>query len=436
MFSTNPDTVAVDEEIDSPKFTNHVGKAAKKSTIAGTSASTSAAGSKTTSPRKPKKDAADDDDDDIDDTSSSDEAGRARKAIAAAAAKKQRAEDKHIFSGLDKFLADGESEPPALKLDDIDAVSDRSSLSSDCELLDTSMFKSSAKNKHIDDRKLSRIMRNSQRRNADANAVAAAAAASAAAIASTSAGVAGTSKPMADDCISLSSDTDLDLDEDVVEVPNAGDGDREGGGNDDEAGAVATSSQQSNEKNRAPRKMLRADQLADATKSAQTEEKERVKRLEKKAERLAQLEKSRAKDKDKTTEAPASSGPRLEESDVVLDYDSKAKCRITVHPDIVRHLKPHQVDGIKFMYDSCYGSVDDKSGGSGCILAHCMGLGKTLQLIALLHTLIRHVQLKTNKILVICPKSTVMNWAEEIERWLGPVRGGPSVKVYQFPDSS
>ena len=40
-----------------------------------------------------------------------------------------------------------------------------------------------------------------------------------------------------------------------------------------------------------------------------------------------------------------------------------------------------QVDGIKFMYDSCYGSVDnlEKYPGSGCVLAHCMGLGKTLQ---------------------------------------------------------
>lgn len=40
-----------------------------------------------------------------------------------------------------------------------------------------------------------------------------------------------------------------------------------------------------------------------------------------------------------------------------------------------------QIAGVKFMYDCCYGSVDsiDKHPGSGCILAHCMGLGKTLQ---------------------------------------------------------
>lgn len=303
---------------------------------------------------------------------------------------------KSIFSGLDDFLAQ-ETPEPVIDLNEIDAISERSSLSSDCELLDTSMFKSSSKSKEIDEKKLSRLMKSSRR-----------------------AAVAKAAQP-ADDCISLSSDTDLELDEDVVEVP------------DDVAEVEVEKDGSQGDKNRAPRRMLRADQLADATKSAQTEEKERVKRLEKKAERLAQLLADTAETVDSEEGAPK---PLLEESDVVLDYDSKAKCRITVHPDIVKHLKPHQVDGVKFMYDSCYGSVDDKHAGSGCILAHCMGLGKTLQLIALLHTLIRHTQLKTNKILVICPKSTVMNWAEEIERWLGPVRGGPSVKVFQFPDSS
>lgn len=129
----------------------------------------------------------------------------------------------------------------------------------------------------------------------------------------------------------------------------------------------------------------------------------------------------------------------IDENELVLDYDSKKKEKIIVHPDITKHLKEHQHDGIKFMYDCCYGSVDnlEKFPGSGCILAHCMGLGKTLQLISLLNTVISYPQLKTDRILVICPKSTVMNWKEEIERWVNPIKDKRrKLKLFTFADPS
>ena len=185
------------------------------------------------------------------------------------------------------------------------------------------------------------------------------------------------------------------------------------------------------EEKRIKRKLLRPDQLADDTKQAQKEEQERIKRLDKKNERLTQFIESQRESQEEDDEP-------IDPNEVVLDIDTKKNERILVHPEITKHLKPHQVEGLKFMYDCCYGSIDniDKYPGSGCILAHCMGLGKTLQLITLLHTVICYPQLKTNKVLVICPKSTVMNWKDEIERWLGQIKNTRRLKLYHFPEAS
>lgn len=205
---------------------------------------------------------------------------------------------------------------------------------------------------------------------------------------------------------------------------------------EDDLEQISTGKNEEEEKGkRGPRKLLRDDQLADDTKQAQRDEQERIKRLEKKNSRLSQyIESQRILSQESSDDVEVTG-----KNELILDYDSKKKEKIIVHPDITKHLKEHQHDGIKFMYDCCYGSVDnmEKFPGSGCILAHCMGLGKTLQLISLLNTVISYPQLKTDRILVICPKSTVMNWKEEIERWVNPIHGKRRrLKLFTFAEQS
>ena len=52
-----------------------------------------------------------------------------------------------------------------------------------------------------------------------------------------------------------------------------------------------------------------------------------------------------------------------------------------MRPSLVSEILPHQVKGIKFLYNSCCEDVSrlKNEPGSGAIMAHCMGLGKTLQ---------------------------------------------------------
>ncbi|KAF9963950.1 DNA-dependent ATPase protein rad54 [Mortierella alpina] len=102
------------------------------------------------------------------------------------------------------------------------------------------------------------------------------------------------------------------------------------------------------------------------------------------------------------------------------------KVHVVADPVLGRVLRPHQVEGVKFMYKCTTGMVQPNA--FGCIMADEMGLGKTLQCIALLWTLLKQSpepgKGTIEKCIICCPSSLVRNWANEIVKWLGPGKIG------------
>lgn len=93
---------------------------------------------------------------------------------------------------------------------------------------------------------------------------------------------------------------------------------------------------------------------------------------------------------------------------------------VRVSPKLLAHLRPHQREGVTFMYACLMGFRNP--GFNGCILADEMGLGKTLQCLTVAHTMLRQGPFAgeriLQRILIVTPSSLVSNWNKEIEKWL------------------
>ncbi|KAI9887515.1 MAG: helicase [Watsoniomyces obsoletus] len=113
---------------------------------------------------------------------------------------------------------------------------------------------------------------------------------------------------------------------------------------------------------------------------------------------------------------PPSVPPGAEVVDVVID------------PILSAHLREHQRDGVRFLYN-CVVHGHAYGSGYGAILADEMGLGKTLQTIALLWTLLKQNPIYgepplIKKAVVVCPATLLSNWRKEFTKWLGNERIG------------
>ena len=128
-------------------------------------------------------------------------------------------------------------------------------------------------------------------------------------------------------------------------------------------------------------------------------------------------------------------------NDTKDDFFPGAIGNINVPMSIKQILKPHQISGVVFLWNTLTGScpklrkalndakrsntnddnydttLQSNTNRRGAILADEMGLGKTLMTITTIISL--HRRNRSDRFVVICPSSLVANWAQEFDKFLG-----------------
>jgi SNF2 family DNA or RNA helicase len=119
---------------------------------------------------------------------------------------------------------------------------------------------------------------------------------------------------------------------------------------------------------------------------------------------------------------------------------------IYIESTTAQKMKPYQLDGVQFLWRELTG---DLKNARGCLLAHTMGLGKTMQSITLLcavdtasksdstnivHQLPQDLRLseadrgnRSLRFLIICPPGLIPNWKRELNDWALPGAFGGNI---------
>jgi SNF2 family DNA or RNA helicase len=112
---------------------------------------------------------------------------------------------------------------------------------------------------------------------------------------------------------------------------------------------------------------------------------------------------------------------------IINESKEEDQSLIYINEHIGPRIKNHQIDGVRFLWNQI---VRDSSIRQGCLLAHTMGLGKTMQVITVLVALAEATEskdpsvvaqipedLRDSRTLVLCPAALVDNWMDEFLKW-------------------
>ncbi|KAL2074694.1 hypothetical protein VTL71DRAFT_8473 [Oculimacula yallundae] len=146
-------------------------------------------------------------------------------------------------------------------------------------------------------------------------------------------------------------------------------------------------------------------------------------------QRLAEQEQRRATLKAKLAKSGNTLGQGTTKH-MINDSAALDQGHVFVNEEIGRRIKQHQVEGVRFMWNQVV-AVTNESSMQGCLLAHTMGLGKTMQVITLLVAIVEAAsssdpsissQIPSSlkgrlRILILCPPGLIDNWMDEFLAW-------------------
>lgn len=156
-----------------------------------------------------------------------------------------------------------------------------------------------------------------------------------------------------------------------------------------------------------PRKKNNESKIVILNDKKKSKKKLRKEKFEEEAEKLEELMNKRKR------EGLLKIGKEVTKEMRIINPQKPENQQILIPEVLFILLKPHQIEGVIFLWDRiCEKQARDR----GAILAHSMGLGKTLQAIVFLY-----VALKENKfthVLVVAPSGVIENWKNEFKKWL------------------